>query len=80
MRFRLSLAAVLLTAPLARAADPITAERFAELRTVVRPAADEDRWARIPWKASLSEARKAAAAQGKPIFLWEMDGHPLGCT
>ena len=20
------------------------------------------------------------AARGKPLLLWEMDGHPLGCT
>jgi hypothetical protein len=29
---------------------------------------------------SLWEARQKAAAAGKPILLWEMDGHPLGCT
>jgi hypothetical protein len=30
--------------------------------------------------SSLWEARRKAAAEGKPILLWEMDGHPLGCT
>jgi hypothetical protein len=30
--------------------------------------------------SSLWEARKRAAAEGKPILLWEMDGNPLGCT
>ena len=29
---------------------------------------------------SLWQARERAAAEGKPILLWEMDGHPLGCT
>jgi hypothetical protein len=80
MRRYLPLAALLLTAPMARAAEPLTPEGFLELRKAIQPADDEDRWARIPWKASLWEARKTAAAQGKPIFLWEMDGHPLGCT
>ena len=26
------------------------------------------------------EARQEAAKQKKPIFIWAMDGHPLGCT
>ena len=26
------------------------------------------------------QVRQLAARQGKPILLWEMDGHPLGCT
>ena len=34
----------------------------------------------IPWRTDLWEARREAAAAGKPIYLWEMDGHPLGCT
>jgi hypothetical protein len=80
MRRCLSLTALLLTASLARAAEPIGEERFIALKNAIKAAPDEDRWARIPWKASLWEARKAAAAQGKPIFLWEMDGNPLGCT
>jgi hypothetical protein len=50
------------------------------LLKLIRPSADEDRWATIPWGVSLWEARKTAAAKGKPILLWEMDGHPLGCT
>lgn len=45
----------------------------------IRPAAGEDRFAQIPWLTSLWEARQKAAEQGKPILLWEMDGHPLGC-
>jgi hypothetical protein len=69
----------LLCAP-ARAAEPITAEQFPQLRTLIKPSATEDRWAKIPWRISLWEARKEAARAGKPILLWEMDGHPLGCT
>ncbi|MCI0456205.1 MAG: DUF3578 domain-containing protein [Gemmataceae bacterium] len=64
----------------ARAADPIDPEQFDKLHTLIKPSAGEDRWAEIPWLASLWEARQRAAAEGKPILLWEMDGHPLGCT
>jgi hypothetical protein len=62
------------------AAPPIPADQFQSLHALVKPTKDEDKWAQIPWSANLWEARKQAAAQGKPILLWEMDGHPLGCT
>jgi hypothetical protein len=58
----------------------LTAANFESLRTLIKPHAGEDKWAEIPWLTDLWEARKRAAAEGKPILLWEMDGHPLGCT
>jgi hypothetical protein len=69
-----------LTAAVARPAEPIKPEQFARLHALIRPAAGEEKWTEIPWLASLWEARQRAAAAGKPILLWEMDGHPLGCT
>lgn len=62
-----------------RAAEPIKLEQLDKLRALIKPQAGEDRWADIPWQTDLWEARKQAAAQGQPILLWEMDGHPLGC-
>jgi hypothetical protein len=59
---------------------PAAADQFTEVQRLIKPTVKEDRWNRIPWQSSLWEARKLAAAKGKPIFLWEMDGHPLGCT
>jgi hypothetical protein len=61
-------------------AEPLTPEQFKQIRALVRPDPDEEKWAQIPWLSSLWEARKQAAKDGKPILLWEMDGHPLGCT
>ncbi|MCI0704065.1 MAG: hypothetical protein L0241_23650 [Planctomycetia bacterium] len=61
------------------AAAPLTAEDATKLRAVIRPLDGEDPFDTIPWETSLWEARKKAAAAGKPILLWEMDGHPLGC-
>ena len=52
---------------------------FADLLATVPPKPGEDQFATIPWATSLWEARQKAAAEGKPILLWEMDGHPLGC-
>jgi hypothetical protein len=40
----------------------------------------EEKWQTIPWKTDLLEARDAAAREAKPVFLWSMNGHPLGCT
>ncbi|MBM3223441.1 MAG: hypothetical protein FJZ47_06545 [Candidatus Tectomicrobia bacterium] len=50
------------------------------LHTLIKPQHGEERWATISWKTDLTQARLQAAAEGKPILLWEMDGHPLGCT
>ena len=57
-----------------------TPEKFGRLHVLIKPQAGEDKWAAIPWLTSLWQARRQAAAEGKPILLWEMDGHPLGCT
>jgi hypothetical protein len=37
-------------------------------------------WATIPWKYSITEARKQAAASKKPIFMVVNTGNALGCT
>ncbi len=58
---------------------PITPDQFAKVKALIQPERGEDQWAEIPWLASLWQARERAAAEGKPILLWEMDGHPLGC-
>ncbi|MBM4071640.1 MAG: hypothetical protein FJ271_22325 [Planctomycetes bacterium] len=62
------------------AAEPIAAEKFAAILAVIKPHDGEGKWADLPWLSSLWEARRQAAVEGKPIVLWEMDGHPLGCT
>src|SRR5262249_14931810 len=72
--------ACLATGRTAPAAEPIRAEQFGRLQALIKPDPGEDRWAQIPWVTDLWQARRLAAAQGKPILLWEMDGHPLGCT
>jgi hypothetical protein len=76
------LAAMLLLpfASVTRGAEALTPEQFKQVRALVKPDADEEKWAQIPWLSSLWDARKQAAKEGKPILLWEMDGHPLGCT
>lgn len=62
------------------AADPIAPAKFAELHKLIQPSDEESAWLSIRWHTDLWHAREKAAAEGKPILLWEMDGHPLGCT
>ena len=64
----------------AAAAPPVPPQDFARLHALIKPAASEEKWTQIPWLVSLWDARQKAAAAGKPILLWEMDGHPLGCV
>jgi hypothetical protein len=47
---------------------------FKELQVKTQP------WATIPWKVSLTEARRLAAAERKPIFLVVNSGNCLGWT
>lgn len=69
-----SLLSVLLLVP-----GELPMDEFKSLHTMLQPAKDEA-WRTIPWKISLVEAQAAAAQEKKPIFIWAMDGHPLGCT
>lgn len=59
--------------------EQLTEAKFAGVRKAVLPADTEDDFAKIPWLTSIWDARVKAAKEGKPILLWEMDGHPLGC-
>jgi hypothetical protein len=61
-------------------AEPIATERFEALRALIRPKPAEEQWLQVPWLINLTEARRKAAAEGKPVLVWQMDGHPFGCT
>ncbi|MDQ3703580.1 MAG: hypothetical protein M3442_22065, partial [Chloroflexota bacterium] len=53
---------------------------FREVLGYVMPRPEELRWQGIPWLTDLWAARRLALEAGKPIFLWTMNGNPLGCT
>ncbi|PCJ53136.1 MAG: hypothetical protein COA73_15555 [Candidatus Hydrogenedentota bacterium] len=46
----------------------------------ILPSAEEDRFLEIDWRMDLLEARAEANADGKPMFMWMMNGHPFGAT
>jgi hypothetical protein len=56
------------------------ATEFRDLLAFVRPKPEELRWQSIPWQTDLRAARPIAQEAGKPIFLYAMNGNPLGCT
>jgi len=60
------------------AQEAISRENFAQLHTLIKPQPDEWKWAHVKWMPNLWEARRKAAAEGKPLFVWSMAGEPLG--
>ena len=77
MKILLSLLALL---PLASSSAEITPLQFDQLSKLCTPDKSASGWLELGWEIDLWKARERAAREGKPIFLWEMDGHPLGCT
>ncbi len=53
---------------------------LAEMLAYLRPKPAEMRWRAVPWQTDLRDARRLAEERNKPIFLWAMNGNPLGCT
>ena len=76
----LSLSVLLLAGGCALAQAPSPSNSTLEQKVAaVLPTTVEDRWTQIPWRANLMEARADAEREGKPLFLWIMDGNPLAC-
>jgi hypothetical protein len=58
----------------------LTEANFERLLKFVLPTEQECRWQQIPWRETYWEAVHEANRADKPILLWAMNGHPLGCT
>jgi hypothetical protein len=58
----------------------VTAATFTAWRDHIAPLDAEVRWQKIDWHDSLSAGVRAANKQNRPMLLWLMNGHPLGCT
>jgi hypothetical protein len=69
----------LVAAPPAAQSDPIPPDQFAALHRLIKPQPGELRFHEISWLIDVWEARKKAAAEGKPILVWSgAGGSPLG--
>ena len=40
----------------------------------------KEKWETVAWKTDFREVHAASLKEGKPIFIWAMDGQTLGCT
>lgn len=56
----------------------LTEEKYHELLAELQPG--DEACLTIPWKTKMLDAQNTASREGKPMFIWSMDGHPLGCT
>tara|TARA_B100000427_G_scaffold114072_1_gene94612 strand:- start:185 stop:442 length:258 start_codon:yes stop_codon:yes gene_type:complete len=46
----------------------------------IKPTKDELSWTQIPWLTTFYDGLIESDRQQKPVLLWVMNGHPLGCT
>ena len=49
-------------------------------RNYIEPKATDLAWAQIAWRSSFQEGLAESYREQKPMLLWAMNGHPLGCT
>jgi len=59
---------------------PLASDTLDAWRAHILPGADELAYASIPWHVTFADGLEAARAEGRPLLLWAMNGHPLGCT
>jgi hypothetical protein len=74
---RLALALLVASPALAQELTPATYERW---RDYLLPPAQDEVWLEIGWRMTLWDGLREAQAEHKPLLLWAMNGHPLGCT
>jgi hypothetical protein len=67
-------------APPARVKVELNDRNYAAWRKHILPDTGEMAWQEIPWQTTFKDGILAADAAGKPLLLWTMNGHPLGCT
>ena len=58
----------------------LTKKNYTVWRDYIKPPANELRWKSIPWRTSFTKGMLDADRFQKPLLLWAMNGHPLGCT
>jgi len=60
----------------ARQSSPSAAE-LTRLATVIMPSAEANKWQQIPWLRDVTEGRRLAREEKRPLFLWTVFGEPL---
>jgi hypothetical protein len=49
-------------------------EQFARIHKFLKRQPNESRWMEVDWYPNVWEARRKAAADGKPLFIWAGSG------
>ena len=82
MKRALAAASLLFFAGLAARADDVSPWKASLEERIqgVLPRPEDEKWLKIGWRSDLARGRFEANAAGKPLFLWLMDGDPMGCT
>jgi hypothetical protein len=71
---------LLATVALLGAPPELNDQTYEHWRDFIRPEAKELRFLEIPWRESFVAAVNETQEVDRPILLWAMNGHPLGCT
>jgi hypothetical protein len=58
----------------------LNASTFDALFEQCRARTDEEKWTEINWIGEMWKGRQEAIDRKKPMFIWAMNGHPLGCV
>ena len=58
----------------------LDASNYQAWRDLIRTSDKELAWQQLPWVASFHSGLSEAARKDKPLLLWVMNGHPMGCT
>lgn len=69
MSMKLALAAFAIVTMAPRSEMELRPDTFRQCFEKIRPKAGESRWLEVAWLIDLHDARRKAAAEGKPLFI-----------
>lgn len=64
-------------APAERRQPSPSADELTRLATVIKPSSEANKWQQIPWLRDVTQGRKLARDEKRPLFLWTVFGEPL---
>ena len=62
------------------AAEKVKFDDFKTIFNWLTKTSGKEKWRQVRWRHDLWDARIESAKTGKPIFIWAMNGDPLGCV
>ncbi len=63
-----------------RIAPELTEKSYKKLRDQILPTEEEVEWKKLGWRATFWDGVIDAQEAKKPVLLFAMNGHPIGCT